>query len=90
MDAEPNSDLILGQIKRNAASWKVDFSDPAHAFSVSAYNPDRMLFCGSAKSLDLACELATERETQVTSGLYIVDATVNPIDIILFRKGQSR
>lgn len=90
MDSEPNSDFILAQIRRDAPSWKVDLADPAHALSVWAYHPHRMLYCGSAKSLEVACEAATERETQVTSGLYIVDATVNPLGLIcLGRDGIS-
>jgi hypothetical protein len=90
MESEPNSDFILVQIRRDAPSWKVDFADPAHALTVWAYHPHRMLYCGSAKSLELACEVAAERETQVTSGLYIVDATVNPLGVIcLGRDGRS-
>ena len=90
MDSEPNSDLILAQITRDAPSWKVDFADHAHAYSVWAYHSDRMLYCGSAKSSERACELATERETQVTTGLYIEDATVNPLGVILFGKGKVK
>jgi len=90
MESEPNRDFILVQITRDAPSWKVDFADPAHALSVWAYHPHRMLYCGSAKSLELACEVATERETQVTSGLYIVDATVNPSWCDLFGKRGSK
>jgi hypothetical protein len=90
MDSEPDSDFILIQIRRDAPSWKVDFADPAHALTVWAYHPHRMLYCGSAKSLELGCKVATERETQATSGLYIVDATVNPLAVIcLVRDGRS-
>jgi hypothetical protein len=90
MESEPNSDFILVQIRRDAQSWKVDFADPAHALSVWAYHPHCMLYCGSAKSLELACEVATERDTQVTSGLNIGDVTVSPLGVICFgRDGRS-
>jgi hypothetical protein len=90
MDSEQNSDWILAQIERDAPSWNVDLSNKVHAFTVWIYHPHRMLYCGNRESLESACELAAERETQASSSLYIVDATLSPAVVIPFERKRSR
>jgi len=89
MNSEQNSDLILPQIRRDAPSWNVDFSNKIHAFTVWIYHPHRMLYGGHRGSLESACELAAERETQATGSLYIVDATLSPPVVIPFERKRS-
>ena len=85
MDSEQILDSILNRIKRDGQSERIDFADPVNAFTVWTDLTSCMKYCGSRGTLDLAWKLAGDH-VNLTSNLYVVDATVSPLGILQFHR----
>jgi hypothetical protein len=85
MNSMQNIDLILTRIRRDGQREGIDFTDPVNAFTVWTDLTSCMKYCGSQGTLDLAWKLAGDH-VNLTSNLYVVDATVSPLGILHFHR----
>jgi len=85
MNSEQELLLVAHKIKRDAPSWKVDLGDSANAFTVWADHPDRIVYCGSAETLDESWALAAEHVN--LKDLYIAKGPLDVFGVMRFERG---
>lgn len=84
MSLEHELILVADKIRRDAPSWRVNFADPAGAFTVWADHPSRMLYCGGRATFDEAWALAAEHVN--LESLYIA---MGPLDVFGVMKFEN-
>jgi hypothetical protein len=85
-DGEPDLEPVMGRIRHDAPSWKVDFDSQSSAHTVWADYPGRMRFCGNAGTFEAAWTLASEHNGAVE--LFIVSVEPDGFNIMKFDRNM--
>jgi hypothetical protein len=86
MDTERSLEAAFERIKNGALRQRIDFADPANAFTVWADLRHGMQYCGSCPTLDSAWVLAAEH-IHLRDMMYIFKGPLDSFGILKYERG---